>query len=148
MFKKTILFAAAAVMALAMIISGCGMSGKISIVMDTSDEKMAVIEFNNAKEDEFVQGGYLSVVEGEGIEVVSDLNDGGKVLIGFIAVPEDQNIDELPDMDSTKYEMMISGDATQGATFDPGDYDLKITVQGKATGTLTLRVKPAEDIIK
>ena len=51
-------------------------------------------------------------------------------------------------MDSTKYEMMISGDATQGATFDPGDYDLKITVQGKATGTLTLRVKPAEDIIK
>ena len=80
--------------------------------------------------------------------LVSDLNDSGKVLIGFIAVPEDQNIDELPDMDSTKYKMMISGDATQGATFDPGDYDLKITVQGKATGTLTLRVKPAEDIIK
>ena len=148
MFKKTILFAAAAVMALAMTVSGCGMSGKSSIVMDTSDEKIAVIEFNNAKEDEFVQGGYLSVAEGEGIEVVSDLNDGGKVLIGFIAVPEDQSIDELPDMDSTKYEMMISGDATQGATFDPGDYDLKITVQGKATGTLTLRVKPAEDIIK
>ena len=120
MFKKTILFALAVVMALAMIISGCGMSGKSSIVMDTSDEKMAVIEFNNAKEDEFVQGGYLSVAEGEGIEVVSDLNDSGKVLIGFIAVPEDQNIDELPDMDSTKYEMMISGNATQGATFDPG----------------------------
>ena len=116
--------------------------------MDTSDEKTATIEFNNAKEDEFVQGGYLSVAAGEGIEVVSELNDGGKVLIGFIAVPEDQNTDELPDMDSTKYEMMISGDATQGATFDPGDYDLKITVQGKSTGTLTLRVKPAEDIVK
>ena len=53
--------------------------------MDTSDEKTATIEFNNAKEDEFVQGGYLSVAAGEGIEVVSELNDGGKVLIGFIA---------------------------------------------------------------
>lgn len=148
MFKKKILFAAAALMALAVIVSGCGMTGKSSIVMDTSDEKTATIEFNNAKEDEFVQGGYLSVAEGEGIEVVSDLNDDGKVLIGFIAVPEDQNTDELPDMDSTKYEMMISGNAVQGATFDPGDYDLKITVQGKSTGTLTLRVKPAEDIVK
>ena len=35
--------------------------------MDTSDEKMAAIEFNNANEDEFVQGGYLSVAEGKSL---------------------------------------------------------------------------------
>ena len=114
--------------------------------MDTSNEKAAVIELSNAKEDEFVQGGYISVADGEGIEVVSDLNDGGKVLISFIAVEENQSMDELPDTDSSKYEMMISGSAAQGATLEPGEYDLKITVQGKATGTVTLNVTPVENI--
>ena len=84
--------------------------------------------------------------EGEGIEVVSDLNDGGKALISFIAVEENQSMDELPDTDSSKYEMMISGSAAQGATLEPGEYDLKITVQGKATGTVTLNVTPVENI--
>lgn len=140
MFKKTIVFAAAAVMAIAAIATGCS-AGKSSIVMNTNDEKTAIIEFNNAKEDDFVQGGYISVGEGEGIEVISDLNDEGKVLIGFIAVPEDQSAEELPDLENTTSEMMISGKATQGATFEPGEYDLRITVQGKATGTVTLSVK-------
>ena len=92
MFKKTIAFAAAAVLALSMIATGCGKVEESSITMDMSDEKVATIEFSNAGEDEFVQGGYLRVEEGEGIEVTSELNDGGKVLIGFIATdgePED-----------------------------------------------------------
>ena len=55
-------------------------------------------------------------------------------------------MDELPDTDSSKYEMMISGSAAQGATLEPGEYDLKITVQGKATGTVTLNVTPVENI--
>ena len=146
MLKKTAVFVAA-IIAVMMLAVGCGNASKSSITMDLSNEKMAVIEFSNAKEDEFVQGGYITVAEGEGIEVVSDLNDGGKVLIGFIAVEEEQSIDELPDTDSTKYEMMISGSATQGGTFEPGEYDLKITVQGKATGTVTLTVKPVESIV-
>lgn len=145
MFKKTILFAVAAVMALAMIVSGCS-AQKSAIVMEIPDEKTATLEFNKADEGDFVQSGYISVAEGEGIEVVSDLNEGGRILIGFIAVPENQSADELPDMD-TKYEMMISGVATQGGTFEPGEYDLKITVQGKATGTVTINVKPAKDLV-
>ena len=146
MFNKTRVVAAAAVMALAMIAAGCGKAEKSSITMDLSDDKKAVVEFSNAKVDEFVMGGYIRVEEGEGIEVVSDLNDGGKVLIGFIAVPDDQSADELPDTETAKYEMMISGAATQGCTAEPGDYDLKITVQGKADGTVTLNVKPLESI--
>lgn len=142
MFKKAIAVAAAAVMALSTIVTGCGSFNKYSIVMDIPDEKTATLEFNNADVDDFVQSGYISVEEGEGIEVVSDLNDSGKVLIGFIAVPEEQSIDELPDLTNVKYEMMISGVATQGGTFEPGEYDLKVTVQGKATGTVTLKVKP------
>ena len=142
MFKKTIAVASAAVMALSTIVTGCGSFNKYSIVMDIPDEKTATLEFNNAAVDDFVQSGYISVEEGEGIEVVSDLNDSGKVLIGFIAVPEEQSIDELPDLTNVKYEMMISGVATQGGTFEPGEYDLKVTVQGKATGTVTLKVKP------
>ena len=141
MFKRTTVFVAA-VMAVMMLAAGCGKAEKSSITMDTSNEKAAVIELSNAKEDEFVQGGYISVADGEGIEVVSDLNDDGKVLIGFIAVPEDQSTDELPDMTTSKYEMMISGKATQGGTFEPGNYDLKVTVQGKSTGNVTLKVKP------
>ena len=146
MFKKTIALAAAAVLALSMIATGCGKVEESSITMDMSDEKVATIEFSNAGEDEFVQGGYLSVAEGEGIEVTSELNDGGKVLIGFIATDGDQSMDELPDMDST-YEMTISGKAVQGGTFESGDYDLKITVLDKATGTVTLSVKPVNEIV-
>ena len=144
MFNKTRVVAAAAVMALAMIAAGCGKAEKSSITMDLSDDKKAVVEFNNAKADEFVMGGYIRVEEGEGIEVVSDLNDGGKVLIGFIAVPDDQSADELPDTETAKYEMMISGAATQGCTAEPGDYDLKITVQGKADGTVTLKIRECD----
>ena len=146
MFKKAIAVAAAAVMALSTIVTGCGSFNKYSIVMDIPDEKTATLEFNNADVDDFVQSGYISVEEGEGIEVVSDLNDSGKVLIGFIAVPEEQSIDELPDLTNVKYEMMISGVATQGGTFEPGEYDLKVTVQGKATGTVTLKVKPVDSL--
>lgn len=146
MFKKTIAFAAAAVLALSMIATGCGKVEESSITMDMSDEKAAIIEFSNAKEEEYVQGGYLHVEEGEGIEVTSNFNEGGKVLIDFIAAEGDQSKDVLPDMNSS-YEMMISGVAIQGATFDSGDYDLKITVQDKATGTLTLSVKPADEIV-
>lgn len=146
MFKKTIAFAAATVLALSMIATGCGKVEESSITMDMSDEKVATIEFSNANEEEFVQGGYLRVEEGEGIEVTSELNDGGKVLIGFIATDGDQSMDELPDMDSTS-EMTISGTATQGATFESGDYDLKITVLDKATGTVTLSVKPVNEIV-
>lgn len=145
MFTKSKILAAALVMTLAVIAAGCGSLGKSSMVMDMSDEKSAVIELNNAKEGEFVQSGYISVTEDEMIEVVSDLNDGGKVDIEFIAVPEEQSIDELPDMDNVKYEMMISGKATQGGTFEPGEYDLKVTVGSKATGTVTLNVKPVAD---
>ena len=66
MFKKTIAFAAAAVLALSMIATGCGKVEESSITMDMSNEKMATIELSNAGEDEFVQGGYLHVEEGEG----------------------------------------------------------------------------------
>ena len=145
MFIKTKAYAAAAIMTLAMVLAGCGNIGKPSIVMDIPDEKTAAFEFNNAKKDDFVQAGSIRVEEGEGIEVVSDLNDGGKVLIGFIAVPENQSIDELPDMSTTKYEMMISEKATQGGTFEPGEYDLKVTVLGKSTGSVTLHVKPMSE---
>ena len=145
MFIKTKAYAAAVIMTLAMVLAGCGNIGKPSIVMDIPDEKTAAFEFNNAKKDDFVQAGSIRVEEGEGIEVVSDLNDGGKVLIGFIAVPENQSIDELPDMSTTKYEMMISEKATQGGTFEPGEYDLKVTVLGKSTGSVTLHVKPMSE---
>lgn len=146
MLKKPIVFTFAMVMLLAILAAGCGNIGKSSIEMEIPDEKTAAFEFNRASVDDFVQAGYISVAEGEGIEVVSNLNDGGKVLIGLIAVPESQNIDELPDMD-TKYEMMISEKATQGATLEPGEYDLKVTVQGKTSGNVTLRVKPVKEII-
>lgn len=146
MFKKAAAIATAAVMALAMFQTGCGAAEESSITMDLSNEKAATIELSNAKEDDFVQGGYISVAEGEGIEIVSDLNDGGKVVIGFIEVEEDQSIDELPDRDNVKYEMMISGKATEGATLDSGEYDLIVTVQSKATGNVTLSVKPAGSI--
>ena len=146
MFKKATAVAMTAVLALAMFTVGCGAGEESSMTMDISNDKAATIELSNAKEDDFVQGGYISVAEDEGIEIVSDLNDEGKILIEFIEVEEDQSIDELPDRDNVKCEMMISGKATEGAMIDLGEYDLKVTVQGKATGIVTLSVKPAGSI--
>ena len=64
------------------------------------------------------------------------------VITAFKTDTEYQSTNELPDMTTSKYEMMISGKATQGGTFEPGNYDLKVTVQGKSTGNVTLKVKP------
>ena len=66
MFKKAILFTAATVMALAMIVSGCS-AQKSTIIMDIPDEKTATLEFNKADEGDFVQSGYISVAEDEGM---------------------------------------------------------------------------------
>lgn len=142
---KSKILTVAALIILAIIAARFKSFGKSLLTLDMSDEKTAAIELSNAKEGEFVQSGYISVTEGEMIEVVSDLNDGGKVDIEFIAVPENQSIDNIPDMDDAEYEMTISGAATQGCTVDPGQYNLKVTVGSKATGTVTLNVKPQSD---
>ena len=84
MFKKATAVAMTAVLALAMFTVGCGAGEESSMTMDISNDKAATIELSNAKEDDFVQGGYISVAEDEGIEIVSDLNDEGKILIEFI----------------------------------------------------------------
>ena len=68
MFKKAILFTAATVMALAMIVSGCS-AQKSTIIMDIPDEKTATLEFNKADEGDFVQSGYISVAEDEGMAI-------------------------------------------------------------------------------
>ena len=65
MFKKAAAVVTAAVMALAMFQTGCGAAEESSITMDLSNEKAATIKLSNAKEDDFVQGGYISVAEGE-----------------------------------------------------------------------------------
>ena len=142
--KKAIAFAAAAIMTAAVLVSGCAGSGKSSITMDFSDEKAGIIEFNKAAADDFVMGGMIVADEGEAFEFASDLNDDGQVLISMYAVPENQSMEELPETGDSKYEMMIRGKAVQSCTVEPGEYNLKITVQKKATGTINLNVIPAE----
>ena len=145
LFDKSKILTVAALIILAIIGARVRSSGNSLMKIDVSGEKTAAIELNNAKEGKYVQGGSISVTEDEMIEVVSDLNEDGKVVIEFIAVPEDQSINKLPDKDNANYEMKISGKATQGGTFEPGKYNLKATVESKATGTVTLNVKPQSD---
>jgi hypothetical protein len=86
MFKKAIAVAAAAVMALSTIVTGCGSFNKYSIVMDIPDEKTATLEFNNAAVDDFVQSGYISVEEGEGKpQTLLEMNYGMFVINSNVA---------------------------------------------------------------
>lgn len=140
MFKKTKVFAVAAVMAFAAFAAGCG--GEESATMNLSNEKASHFEFSNANVDDFVQGGFIKVEEGEQIEIESDLNEDGKVQIALIMVPDEESKDEIPDRDQASYEIMISGVATEGSTVEPGEYDIRATVLGKATGTVDLSVIP------
>ena len=123
--KKTIALAAALIMAAAVMVPGCGSSEEHTLGMIVSDEKSATMEFDKAAEDDYVTGGPIAVEEGEVVEFTSELNEDGQVRISMYAVSEEQSMDELPDTDAASCEMMISGNAVQSCTVDPGKYDLK-----------------------
>ena len=112
------------------------------------DEKNMTITAENAdKEDSFMVGS-LEVGQGEEFVISSGLTKGS-ITLSFILAPEDQNIDELPDLDvEPVITTEVFDNTTQYFAADPGDYYVKAEVTDKATGTINIAVQTAEGSVE
>ena len=115
---------------------------------ETVDEKKMTITAENAdKEDSFMVGS-LKVDQGEEFVIGSAL-EKGSITISLILAPEDQSIDELPDIDAEPViTTEVYDDNTQYFAADPGDYYVKAEVTDKATGTINIAVQAAEGSVE
>lgn len=112
------------------------------------DEKNMTITAENAgKEDSFMVGS-LKVDQGEEF-VISSTLEKGSITISFILAPEDQNIEELPELDvEAAVTTEVFDNTTQYFAADPGYYMVKAEVTDKATGTIDIAVQAAEGSVE
>ena len=101
-----------------------------------------VIIAENAAKDSMFEVGTLTVEEGEKISVTADLKKG-EILVEIIEEPENQSIDELPDLDRDPIlsSKMKNSDAVSGG-MPAGSYSVRATCLEKATGTIVVEVVP------
>lgn len=140
--KKVLVVALAAIMALsALMLASCG---KSEFTMSENTEKSMTIDAKNAAKDDFFQAGSLVVAEGEQITIESGL-EKGEIKVEMIREADEQSMDELPDTDA---EPALTAKVGKGEKISgeviPGDYILKATVLGKATGTVHIFTEQAK----
>ena len=140
--KKIVSIIAIAVMAVSMLaMVSCGkheLSGQVD-----SDKSMTSNAVNADTGDYFVTG-TLEVEEGEEIAIDTKL-EKGEITVEFLGSVGESNAEELPDMDGeATYTAYLSGTDSQAVSFGAGSFMIKPTVTDKATGTVTITVRPAE----
>ena len=124
-----------------LLLSACG---KSEFGLTESTEKHMLITAKNAGRDGSFTTGSLVVDEGEKVVITSNLTKG-KIRVELIVSEEEQSIEKLPDMDG---EPVMTGDFSGteeiSETIPAGNYMLKGTCIERATGTITIEVKPAD----
>lgn len=141
--KKTISVLLTAVLVLSMMLmTSCG---KSEFGLSENTEKLMTINAENAAKDDFFMTGTLEVADGEKVVVTSNL-EKGSVKVELFATPEEQSIDEVPDVEAGEpvFMMNATGTDSQSGTMPASSLMLKATVLEKATGTVTIEVLPAE----
>ncbi len=118
---------------LIMILAACGKS-EFGVTENT--EKRMTITAENAEKDVFLMVGSLEVEEGEKVIISSGLSKG-EVKVEIIPASV-----ELGSGEATMTGNIGTGDGVSG-TVPAGAYMLKATVLEKATGTISIEVKPA-----
>lgn len=137
--KRRTIIALVMMLALAMIMMASCAKSEFS--GDVTDEKNMTITAKNADEGDFFVTGTLAVGEDEQIAIDSAL-EKGEITIEFISAEGNDNIEELPELDrEAAYTAFISGESAQSVSFGAGEFMIKPTVTGKATGTVTITVK-------
>ena len=137
---------AAAVAAFVLIMAGCGKVEETSSEMslNMSNEKNAVITLDKSSKDLAATSGTFVVDDGEQLLVEPALTGDSKILISFIASP-DEGIDQLPDVEGDSVlDLEVDGTDSFNCYVDPGSYMLKVTVLNEATGTVTLSAEAME----
>ena len=139
--KRTKTFSITLLALLVLMLTGCGKS-EFGVTENTG--KLIMITADSADKDAFFMTGSLEVADGEQIIISSELTKGS-IRVEIVDAPDEQNMNELPEMDS---EAIITANVsrTDGAsgTVPPGNYLLRATCLEKATGTVRIEVKPAE----
>ena len=107
-----------------------------------SDKSMTINAVKADKGDYFVTGS-LVVEEDEQITFNTNL-ESGAVTVELISSGDDENIEELPELDGeATYTAYLDGTNTESASFGAGTFMIKATVTEKATGTIEIKVEPA-----
>ena len=122
-----------------LVLTACG---KSEFGLSENTEKKMTITAENADKDAFFMVGSLEVADGEQIAITSNLTKGS-VRVEIIGTPEEQSIDQIPDMnaEATLTADLKSTDSVSG-TVEAGTYMLKATCLEKATGTVLVEVSP------
>ena len=139
--KNTLRLAIIMILTLLMLmLTACG---KPEFGVTENTGKQMTVTARNAGKDGFAMVGSLEAEEGEQIEISSDLSKGS-IRIEIIGVPEDQSMDQLPDIDGEPIiTAEVKGTDAAAGTVPAGTYTLKATCLEKATGTVQIAVKPA-----
>ncbi len=122
-----------------LVLTACG---KSEFGLSENTEKKMTITAENADKDALFMVGSLEVADGEQIAITSNLTKGS-VRVEIIGTPEEQSIDQIPDMnaEATLTADLKSTDSVSG-TVAAGTYMLKATCLEKATGTVLVEVLP------
>ena len=122
-----------------LVLTACG---KSEFGLSENTEKKMTITAENADKDALFMVGSLEVADGEQIAITSNLTKGS-VRVEIIGTPEEQSIDQIPDMnaEATLTADLKSTDSVSG-TVEAGTYMLKATCLEKATGTVLVEVSP------
>ena len=122
-----------------LVLTACG---KSEFGLSENTEKKMTITAENADKDALFMVGSLEVADGEQIAITSNLTKGS-VRVEIIGTPEEQSIDQIPDMnaEATLTADLKSTDSVSG-TVAAGTYMLKATCLEKATGTVLVEVSP------
>lgn len=118
--------------------------GKSEFGLSENDGRLMTITAGNADKDAFFMSGSLEADEGDEIVISASLKKG-TVRIEIVSAPEEQSIDELPNMDG---EAVITANASGSdmisGTVPAGSYMIRATSLEKATGTIRIEVKASE----
>ncbi len=144
--KKALSILIAVIMVFALTACGAGNSAP-TLAGEVLDEKSMEITANKADPGDFVVSGSLLLEDGEQV-YYDHILDSGEIEIEFIPVEEEQSKDELPDYENAEaaHVFDLSENGGGSAYFESGSYMVKVTAVGKekATGTVTLNIKPIE----
>ena len=140
--KKIISVLIIAMLAVSMLaMTSCG---KSEFTGNVESEKNMTINAVKADKGDYFVTGTLEVEEGEQIAIDTAL-ESGAITVEIIGSSDDQNAEEVPEMDGeATYTAYLEGTSSEAVSFGAGSFMIKPTVTEKATGTITITVKPAE----
>ena len=137
--KRPVLFAA--VLALVLLLAGCGKS-EFGVIQNDPDR--IVISAKNADKDAFFVTGTLEVAEGQQIVAAADLEKGAVRVEIYAAPGAVENVSELTELGDAILTGNLKADESAAGGMAAGSYLVKAICLEKATGTVEVTVQPAQ----